>query len=146
MWQQLVFNHCQNSYFDINSGKLWGVQTGSNSDDVDQQAVENYSDRIDEGEEDKVDIDEGECQNQWCRSLGGERWANRWKVSWNEASLETTERQCWLSLSECLNKVYSCWTCILFNLTLFPSSFVTVSEEHHNLHGMVVNTLTNLFM
>lgn len=43
-----------------NSDKLWGVQGGSDGDDVDQQAVEKQGDCVDEGEEDEVDGDERE--------------------------------------------------------------------------------------
>lgn len=49
-------NHCQVDHAD----KFWGVQGGSDGDDVDHQAVEKQGDRIDEGEEDEVDGDERE--------------------------------------------------------------------------------------
>lgn len=40
--------------------KLWGVQAGSDGDDVDNQAVKQQRDRVDESEEDEVNGDERE--------------------------------------------------------------------------------------
>lgn len=49
-------NHCQ-----VDDGdKLWGVQAGSDGDDVDHQGVKQQCDRIDESEEDEVNGDEWE--------------------------------------------------------------------------------------